>query len=112
MYFQWLMMFSNPSIAPNTPQAQVLADAGVNIARANPRLNFSVNFVLASSAPAGQLLGYSRQDTLEQLIENASDIEETERYIENQKVKYFHTINKGFRIVFGDTREILDITTP
>jgi hypothetical protein len=112
MYFQWLMMFSNPAIAPNTPQAQVLADAGVNIARANPRLNFSVNFVLASAAPAGQLLGYSRQDTLEQLIENASDIEETEKFIENQKVKYFHTVNKGFRLVFGDTREILDVTTP
>ena len=112
MYFQWLMMFAKPTIAPNTPQSQVLADAGVNIAQANPRLNFSVNFVLASSAPAGQLLGFSRQDTLEQLIENASDIEETERYIENQKVKYFHTVNKGFRIIFGDTREILDLTTP
>jgi len=110
MYFQWLMMFARPEISTDAPQAQVLADAGVNIARANPRLNFNVNFVLCSTAPAGQLLGYSRQDTLEQLIENASDIEETERYIDNQKVKYFHTINKGFRIVFGDTREILDVT--
>jgi hypothetical protein len=112
MYFQWLMMFANPAIPQGQSQAQTLADAGVTVAAANPRLNFRVNFVLASSAPAGQLLGFSRQDTLEQLIENASDIEETERYIENQKVKYFHTINKGFRIVFGDTREILDITTP
>lgn len=110
MYFQWMMMFAKPSISPDMPQSQVLADAGVNLARANPRLNFNVNFVLASAAPAGQLLGYSRQDTLEQLIENASDIEETERYIDNQKVKYFHTVNKGFRIVFGDTREILDVT--
>jgi hypothetical protein len=112
MYFQWLMMFAKPSISPDRSQASVLADAGVSLAQANPRLNFSVNFVLASAAPAGQLLGYSRQDTMEQLIENASDIEETEKYIENQKVKYFHTVNKGFRLVYGDTREILDITTP
>lgn len=112
MYFQWLMMFARPEIPLGQTQIQTLAEAGVTLAAANPRLNFRVNFVLASSAPAGQLLGYSKADTLEQLIENASDIEETQKYIENQKVKYFHTVNKGYRIIFGDTREILDVTTP
>jgi hypothetical protein len=112
MYFQWLMMFAKPEIPMGQSQVQTLADAGVTLAAANPRLNFRVNFVLASSAPAGQLLGYSRQDTLEQLIENASDIEESQKFIENQKVKYFHTVNRGYRIIFGDTREILDVTTP
>lgn len=112
MWFQWMMMFARPEIPLGQTQIETLANAGVNIAAANPRLNFNVNFVLASSAPTGQLLGYSRPDTLEQLIENASDIEETQKYIENQKVKYFHTVNKGFRIIFGDTREILDVTTP
>jgi hypothetical protein len=109
-YFQWLMMFARPEIPMGQTQIETLADAGVRLAAANPRLNFNVNFVLASSAPPGQLLGYSRADTLEQLIENASDIEESQKYIENQKVKYFHTVNKGFRIIFGDTREVLDIT--
>lgn len=112
MWFQWMMMFARPEIPLGQTQIDTLAAAGINLATANPRLNFNVNFVLASSAPTGQLLGYSRADTLEQLIENASDIEETQKYIENQKVKYFHTVNKGFRIIFGDTREILDVTTP
>lgn len=112
MYFQWLMMFAKPEIPLGQTQIQTLADSGVTLAAANPRLNFNVNFVLASTAPAGQLLGYSRQDTLEQLVENASDIEESQKYIENQKVKYFHTVNKGYRIIFPDTREILDVTTP
>lgn len=112
MWFQWMMMFARPNISPGTPQIETLAAAGVNVAQANPRLNFSVNFVLCSTAPTGQFLGYSKADTLERLIENASDIEETEKYIDNQKVKYFHTINEGFRIIYGDTREILDVTTP
>lgn len=110
MYFQYLTMFVRPDIANGQTQMQTLADAGVQIAAANPRLDLNLNFVLASAAPAGQLLAYSRNDTLEQLIENASDIEESQKFIENQKVKYFHTVNKGFRLVFGDTRAILDLT--
>lgn len=110
MYFQYLTMFVRPDIANGQTQMSTLENAGVSIAAANPRLDLNLNFVLASSAPAGQLLAYSRNDTLEQLIENASDIEESQKFIENQKVKYFHTVNKGFRLVFGDTRAILDLT--
>lgn len=109
MYMKWLRMFAVPTADAGPVKSELLAAAGVNINRANPRLGFNVNFVLSSSATANQLLGYSRNDTLEELIENASDIEESQKYIENQKVKYFHTVNKGYRIVFGDTRSILNI---
>lgn len=109
MYFQWVRMFATPTADGGPTQSDLLSDAGVTINRANPNLTANINFVLASSAPANQLLCYSRQDTLEELIENASDIEESQKFIENQKVKYFHTINRGFRLVFGDTRSILNL---
>jgi len=110
MWFQWNRMFTVPSIAQGMTQNEILQGAGVNVAQANPRFQFNVNFALATDATAGQLLGFSRPDTLEELVENASDIEESEKYIENQKVKYFHTVNKGYRLIFGDTRSILDVT--
>lgn len=109
MWFQWQRMFSVPTIAAGMSQGEVLSRAGVNAAQANPNFQFNVQFALATEATAGQLLGFSRGDTLEELVENASDIEESEKYIENQKVKYFHTVNKGYRLIFGDTRSILDI---
>lgn len=109
MWFQWNRMFSVPDLNAGLTQSEQLAKAGVTVASADPKFQFNVKFALATSATAGQLLGFSRADTLEELVENASDIEESEKYIENQKVKYFHTVNKGYRLIFGDTRSILNI---
>lgn len=110
MHFEWQRMFSKPSIGLGTPQSEILRAAGVNVAEANPRFNFNVQFELSSSAPPEKLIGFSRSDTLEELIETGSDIEESQRAIENQKVKYVKTQNAGYRLIFGDTRDILDMS--
>lgn len=109
MYMKWMRMFTVPTADAGPTKSELLGRGGVTIGRANPALDFNVQFVLSSAADADRLLGFSRNDTLEELVENASDIEESQRYIENQKVKYFHTVNKGYRIVFGDTRSVLNI---
>lgn len=110
MHFQWLKMFAAPSIGQGIPQIEVLRQAGVNLAEANPRFRFNVNFQVSSTAPASKLIGFSKADTLEELVETGSDIEESQRAIENQKVKYVRTKNNGYRLIFGDTRDILDLS--
>jgi hypothetical protein len=110
MHFEWMRMFAAPSIDAGVSQAEVLRAAGVNAAQANPRFNFNVNFQVSSSAPPNKLIGFSKADTLEELIETGSDIEESQRAIENQKVKYVKTKNNGYRLIFGDTRNILDLS--
>jgi len=110
MWFEWQRMFAKPSLALGTPQSEVLRAAGVSLAEANPRLNFAVNFEVSSSAPANKLIGFSKADTVEELIETGSDIEESQQAIENQKVKYVKTRNSGYRLIYGDTRDILDIS--
>lgn len=110
MHFEWLRMFAKPSIALGTPQAEVLRAAGVQLAEANPRFNFNVNFQVASSAPAEKLIGFSKADTVEELIETGSDIQESINAISNQTVKYVRTKNKGYRLIFGDTRSIFDVS--
>jgi len=109
MWFQWQRMFTVADQDNGKTQGELLNQSNVTLSPANPALAFNVKFALCTDATAGQLLGFSRGDTLEELVENASDIEESEKYIENQKVKYFHTVNKGYRIIFPDTRSILSI---
>jgi len=110
MHFEWHRMFAKPSIQAGTPQAEVLRQAGVNVADANPRFNFNVNFQVSSTAPSQKLIGFSKADTMEELVETGSDIEESQQAIENQKVKYVKTKNNGYRLIFGDTRSILDLS--
>ena len=108
-YLQWRLMFAKPSIDGGMSQSEVLQRAGVSAAQANPQLDFNIRFALVSDAAANQLMGFSKNDTVEELIENGSDIEESERVIKNQRVNLYSTKNAGYRLIFGDTREILNL---
>lgn len=109
MYLEWLRMFATPTADAGQSQGDILRAAGSQVALANPGFNFNVNFALSSTAPASQLVGFIKNETVEELVENGSDIEESTRAIENQKVKIVSTTNKGYRLVFGDTRSILNL---
>jgi hypothetical protein len=109
MYLEWIRMFATPSANSGPTQMQTLAAAGVGVAIQNPRFDLNVNFALSSTAPAGKLVGFIKGETVEELVENGSDIEESVRAIENQKVRYVKTTNKGYRLIFGDTRSILNL---
>lgn len=109
MYLQWRLMFAKPTLNDGLTQIEALQRAGVNLARQNPGLDLNLKFALVSSATANQLLGFSQADTVEELIENGSDIEESERIMQNQRVNLYKTKNAGYRLIFGDTRSILNL---
>lgn len=109
MYLEWLRMFATPGANDGLSQGEILQRAGVSAAVANPRFNFNVTFALSSTAPASRLIGFIRNETIEELTENGSNIEESTRAIENQKVRFVKTENKGYRIIFGDTRSVLNL---
>lgn len=105
-YIQWLLLFT-PNIAGDRSAAEELATQGFQIGGV-PLLRGVVNFALSSAMPDNKLIGYSKGDTLEQTVESGSLIEESQKAITNQKIQYVKTENSGFRLVFGDTRSILD----
>jgi len=109
MYFEWIRMFATPVANTGKTQQEVLAAAGVQTAIDNPRFDFNVRFAVSSTAPANKLIGFIKNETVEELVENGSEIEESVRAIENQKVRYVRTKNHGYRLVFGDTRSILNL---
>jgi hypothetical protein len=107
-YLQWLMLFALPTSGAVGPTAaENLAKMGFQVG-AVPILQGKVNFALSSTASANQLIGYSRGETLEQLVEAGSLIAESERSVLNQSITYVKTETSGFRIVFPDTRSIFN----
>jgi hypothetical protein len=106
-YVQWLFLFAAPTINANMTDAQALAAAGFQITGV-PVLTGVINFALSSAAPAGKLIGFSRGDTLEELTEAGSLIEESERSIQNQTITYVKTESSGFKLAFPDTRGVYD----
>lgn len=110
MYIKWILTFALPTSNSTVAEAERLAAAGLKVSTSNV-LNFDIKFELSSGVPDNQLLGYSVADTAEELIEAGSQIEETERSIQTQEVSYVKTETSGFRLIFGDTRSILDVAS-
>lgn len=106
-YFAWLQMFAVPQANQGAGVQENLARAGFNLGGV-PLFRGPVNFVLSSSAPAGKLIGFSKADTLEELVEAGSLINESDRSVRNQTISYFRTMNTGFRLIHGDTRSVYD----
>jgi len=109
MYLEWLRMFATPTVNTGMPQIEILRQAGVQVAVDNPRLPLNLTFALSSTAPAAKLIGFIKAETIEELVENGSDIEESTRAVTNQRVKYVKTTNRGYRLIFDDTRSILNL---
>lgn len=106
-YLQWLMMFAKPTGLQGKTDAELLAASGFQVGGV-PILNGTVNFVLSSAVPANNLIGLSKADTLEELIEANSDIDESERAIQNQSITYVKTVNSGYKLAFPDTRSVFN----
>lgn len=107
MYLELFLMF-NPTTA-NKSVAEHLQEKGAPRVSLAMDLLKGVTFKLASAMPAGKLMCFSRADTLEELIEANSDIRESEQAIKNQTITYVRTQNSGYKLVFGDTRTLLNM---
>ena len=106
-YFAWLQMFAVPQADQGAGVAENLNRAGFRLGGV-PQFSGPVNFVLSSSAPSGKLVGFSKADTLEELVEAGSLINESDRSVRNQTISYYRTMNTGFRLIHGDTRSVYD----
>lgn len=111
MFVELLFLFT-PTLASELSEIstgpRVMGTPSINVKL--PILNGSVDFSLSSSMPADQLIGYTLGETLEELIEAGSSISENERSILNQAIIFVRTETTGFKLAFGDTRRILDVS--
>lgn len=109
VYLELLFMFS-PTLRGDKAEIEALTAKGAPAINVNlPILGGNANFVLSSSFPADKLMGFTKGETLEELVEAGSTISENERSVLNQSVTYIRTENTGYKLAFGDTRFILDL---
>lgn len=107
-YLELLFMFT-PTLSANRSEIEAMAAQGGPAMKVNiPLLGGNANFVLSSSVPAGKIIGITKGETLEELVEAGSSISENERSIENQSVIYTRTENTGYKLAYGDTRQVLN----
>lgn len=105
MYVEWLLLFT-PNVN-NRADAEAIAAAGGPTLRAQvPGLLNPIDFVVATAVPDNKLIGITKAETLQELIEANSQIQETERAITTQQITVVKTENAGYKLVFGDTRSI------
>lgn len=109
-WVELLFMFS-ATLSSDKALAEKMREQGAPGINLNlPLLNGAVNFVLSSTMPANKILGLTKAETLEELVEAGSQIAESEMAIKNQSVTYVQTENKGYTLKFGDTRSVLDVS--
>ena len=105
-YLMWMMLFT-PTMSGNRSVAEAVATAGgPNLSASIPGLFVPVKFAVSSAMPDKQLLGFIKAETLQELIEEGSQISESERYIRSQRVIFVKTETTGYKLIFGDTRSI------
>lgn len=105
-FYQWTMLF--PKSGDKTVStAEQLNSIGIQVNR-NPIFDQPITPVLSSFAPAGKLIGFRKGETLEELVQANSSIEEEERSILNQTITMTKTENTGYRLLFDDTRSVYD----
>lgn len=104
-YFQWIKMFSVPTSVVGPTQSEIVSKTGFQFEPAQ-FVGGPIKFQVASDAPANKLIGFSKGDTLEELVEAGSLISQSEQSMANQTITYYRTENTGYRLVFGDTRSV------
>jgi hypothetical protein len=107
MFLELFLMFL-PNNGNNSSDAETLQSRGMPSFAMNLDFMNGVSIRISSSAPTGQLICYSQGDTLEELVETGSVINESEQAIKNQSITYVKTINTGYRLVYGDTRTVFN----
>jgi hypothetical protein len=104
--FRWAMLWQLPvNTFPGGSGVENLQRVSQQVANLQIPLP---KFAVSSAAPANKLIGFTKSDTLEELVEAGSTISESERSIRTQSVMYVKTENTGYRLVYGDTRSIFN----
>ena len=79
---------------------------GLNISLSSG-LSLNIKVEVSSGMPANSILGYRKDETLERLEEIGSVIQEQEATIRTQTVLIVGTVNVGFAIAYGESRQVL-----
>lgn len=109
-YIQLVKLFGT-SAASSSFEADQKAEKGAPMFLQMRNIFLPIRFVLNSAVPAGKLLMFNRADTIEELVEAGSRIQEEDRATRNQIITYTKTENTGYSLVYPDARWLYTYNT-
>lgn len=104
-YLQFAKLFGTAAVSSAYQVDQQAAKGGPQF-MALRNIFTPVNFVLDSAVPSGKLLMFNRPDTVEELVEANSQIQEEEKSARSQIITYFRTENTGYSLIYPDCRYV------
>ncbi len=107
-YAQWMRLFQPVNPTGFFAPAQMIKEStgmGLTLPNLFPA---GVKFVLASSVPAGNLIGIVKGETLQEIKEAGGETAEEDREILNQTITYIRTEVSGLRLLYQDTRSVFN----
>lgn len=104
-YLQFAKLFGTAAVSSAYQVDQQAAKGGPQF-MALRNIFTPVNFVLDSAVPSGKLLMFNRPDTIEELVEANSQIQEEEKSARSQIITYFRTENTGYSLIYPDCRYV------
>lgn len=102
-YGSFVAMFTPTVNTQNIPQAMEKV-GGPILAPSLGFMNYKINFAISNTVAAGVLIGIIKGETIEELNEAGSDIQESERLITTQKVVFVRTTTVGYNLVTPQAR--------
>lgn len=102
-YGDFMAMFMPTTGNTGIPQA-MNAIGAPNLIPGLSFMNGSIAFAISNTVAATTLLGITKGETLEELVEANSDIVENDRNIVNQKIRFVRTLNIGYNLVTPSAR--------
>ncbi len=103
-FVDWIMLFT-PGLTDVSLADALAKKGGAEFKVANiPGFMVPVTFALSSSVPNDRLIGITKGETLEELVEAGSLISESEQSIRNQSITYVRSEVTGYKLAFYDTR--------
>lgn len=109
-YCQYVDIFGAAAIS-SAFEAEQKAQKGAPQLLLARNIFLPIKFVLNNNVPDGKLLAFNKNETLEELVESGSRIEEETASVRNQVVTYVRTENTGYSLIYPKTRYLLSYKT-
>lgn len=104
-----LQMLTLNTGSANLPLVTLMANIGAGFTPINPGLADGLRLGWTSDAPADKIVAFDRRNTLERITEVGADIQEVERFIQNQTELMTMTESEGYAIIDGNAARILNL---
>lgn len=102
-YGDFIGLFTPTVNTNNVPQAMEKV-GGPTLAPGLSFMNYKINFAISNTVAASNLVGIIKPETIEELNEAGSDIQESDRLITQQKVQFVRTTTVGYNLVTPQAR--------